>query len=123
MEISESDETWENSSFPKVFKLADRLASEAQRQSQRHKRMNAHNLNQSDAKVDEKGFDPGDRVFFYKPPTQQEIARRDCKAKHLAHYHSSAIVQSKVDRRERQYNITYDGKQFKRDISMLVQIN
>jgi hypothetical protein len=120
MEISESDKTWEKSIFPKVLKLAERLASEAQRQSQWHKRMNAHNLNQSGAKVDEKGFSPGDRVYFYKPPTQQEIARRGRKAKHLAHYHGPAIVQSKVDGRDRQYNITYDGKQFKRDISMLV---
>jgi hypothetical protein len=74
MEISESDKTWEKSLFPKVFKLAERLASEAQRQSQWHKRMNANNLNQSGAKVDEKGFNPGDRVYFYKPPTQQEIS-------------------------------------------------
>ncbi len=79
--------------------------------------MNAHNFNQSDAKVDEKGFNPGDRVYFYKPTTQQEIARRGRKAKHLAHYHGPAIVQSKVDGRDRQYNITYGGKQFKRDIS------
>jgi hypothetical protein len=76
IEISESI-------FPKVLKLAERLASEAQRQSQWHKRMNAHNLNQSGAKVDEKGFDPGDRVYFYKPSTQQEIARRGRKAKSL----------------------------------------
>jgi hypothetical protein len=92
MEISESEKTWEKSIFPKVFELAERLAaSEAQRQSQCHKRMNVHNLNQSGAKVDEKGFNPGDRVYFYKPPTQQEIARRGRKAKHLAHYHGPAI--------------------------------
>jgi hypothetical protein len=36
MEISESDKTWEKSIFPKVLKLAERLASEAQRQSQWH---------------------------------------------------------------------------------------
>ncbi len=34
MEISESDKTWEKSQRQKVFKLAERLASEAQRQSQ-----------------------------------------------------------------------------------------
>jgi hypothetical protein len=64
--------------------------------------MNAHNLNlnQSGAKVDEKEFNSGDRVYFYKPPTQHEIARRGRKAKHLAHYHGPAIIQSKVDGRE-----------------------
>jgi hypothetical protein len=59
--------------------------------------MDAHSLNQSGAKVDEKGFDIGNRVYFYKPPTQQEIVRRGRKAKHLAHYHDLAVMQSKVD--------------------------
>jgi hypothetical protein len=49
MEISESDKTWEKSIFPKVLKLVERLASEVQRQSQWHKHMNTHNLNQSGA--------------------------------------------------------------------------
>jgi hypothetical protein len=102
MEISESDKTWEKSIFPNILKRAERLASEAQRQSQWHKHMIAHNLNQSGAKIVEKGFNPGDRVYFYKPSTQQEIARRGRKAKHLAHYHGPAIVQSKVDGRDRQ---------------------
>jgi hypothetical protein len=77
-------------------------------------------LNQSGSKVEDKGLNPGDRVYFYKPPTQQEIARRGRKAKHLAHYHGPATVQRKIDGRDRQYNIMYDGKLFKRDISMLV---
>jgi hypothetical protein len=82
--------------------------------------MNAHNLNQSGAKVEEKGFSPGDRVYFYKPSTQHEIAKRGRKAKHLAHYHGPATVQGNVEGRDRQYHIVYDGKQFKRDISMLI---
>jgi hypothetical protein len=98
MDILDSDKTWEKFIFPKVYKLAERLASEAQRHSQWHKRMNAHNLNQSGAKVEEKGFSPGDRVYFYKPPTQQEIARRCHKVKHLAHYHGPATVQGKCRR-------------------------
>ncbi len=83
--------------------------------------MNAHNLNQSGAKVEDKGFSPpGDRVYFYKLPTQHEVARRGRKTKHLAHYHGPATVRGKVDRRDRPYHIEYDGKVFKRDISMLI---
>ncbi len=70
--------------------------------------------------MEDKGLSPGDRVYFYKPLTQQEVARRGRKAKHLAHYHGPAIVQSQVQGRDRQYIITYNGKQFKRDISMLI---
>jgi hypothetical protein len=61
-----------------------------------------------------------ERVYFYKPPTQHEIATRGRKAKHLAHYHGPATVQGNVKGRDRQYHITYDGKQLKRDISMLI---
>ena len=80
--------------------------------------MNAHHLNQSGAKIQE--LKQGDRVYFYRPPSQQEVIRRGRKAKHLAHYHGPAIIQGKVDGRDRQYHLTYDGKPFKRDISMLV---
>jgi hypothetical protein len=34
MDIDDADKTWEKSLFPKVCKLAERLAGEAQRQSQ-----------------------------------------------------------------------------------------
>jgi hypothetical protein len=120
MDLTEADKNWEKTIFPKVLKLAERLAAEAQSHSQWHKRMNAHNLNQSGAKVEDKGLNIGDQVYFYKPPTQQEIARRGRKAKHLAHYHGPATVRGKVNGRDRQYHIEYDGKDFKRDISMLI---
>ena len=121
-DIQEPDSTWEKSIFPKVCRLAERLAYDAQRHSQCHKRMNAHNLNQSGAKIQDKGLKQGDRVYFYRPPSQHEVIRRGRKAKHLAHYHGPAtsIIQGKVDGRDRQYHLTYDGKPFKRDISMLV---
>jgi hypothetical protein len=51
---------------------------------------------------------------------RNEIAKRGRKAKHLAHYHGPATVQGNVEGRDRQYHITYDGKQFKRDISVLI---
>ena len=119
-DIQEPDSAWEKSVFPKVCRLAERLAYDAQRHSQWHKRMNAHNLNQSGAKISAKGLKQGDRVYFYRPPSQHEVIRRGRKAKHLAHYHGPAIIQGKVDGRDRQYHLTYDGKPFKRDISMLV---
>ena len=119
-DIQEPDTTWENSIFPKVCRLAERLAYDAQRHSQWHKRMNAHNLNQSGAKIHDKGLQPGDKVYFYRPPSQHEVIRRGRKAKHLAHYHGPATIQGKIEGRDRQYHLTYDGKSFKRDISMLV---
>ncbi len=119
-DIQEPDTTWENSISPKVCRLAGRLAYDAQRHSQWHKRMNAHNLNQSGAKIQAKELETGDRVYFYRAPSQHEVIRRGRKAKHLAHYHGPATIQGKVEGRDRQYHLTYDGKSFKRDIGMLV---
>jgi hypothetical protein len=120
-DIQEPDSTWEKSIFPKVCRLAERLAYDAQRHSQWHKRMDAHHLNQSGAKIQDKGLKQGDRVYFYRPPSQHEVIRRGRKAiKHLAHYYGPATIQGKVDGRDRQYHLTYEGKPFKRDISMLV---
>jgi murein L,D-transpeptidase YafK len=104
MDIDDADKNWEKSLFPKVCKLAERLASEAQRQSQWHKRMNAHGLNQAGDKTPPH-LQIGDRVYFYRPPTQQEVISRTRKAKHLAHYHGPASILSNVDGRERQYNL------------------
>ena len=44
--LQEPDHKRESTIFNKVCKLAERLAEDAQRHSQLHKRMNAHNLNQ-----------------------------------------------------------------------------
>jgi hypothetical protein len=120
VDFTEADKNWEKSISPRVLKLAERLATEAQSHSQWHKRMNAHNLNQFGGKVEDKGLNPEDRVYFYKPPTQHEIARRGRKAKHFAHYHGPATVRGKVDGRDHQYHIEYAGKDFKRDSSMLI---
>jgi hypothetical protein len=81
--------------------------------------MNAHGLNQAGDKTPPHLL-IGDRVYFYRPPTQQEVIKRTRKAKHLAHYHGPATILSNVDGRQRQYNVEYQGKIFKRDIGMLI---
>ncbi len=119
-DIQEPDNTWEASVFPKVCRLAERLAYDAQCHSKWHKRMNAHDLNQSGAKNSRQRIGKRRQVYFYRPPSQHEIIRRGRKAKHLAHYHGPATIQSKVEGRDRQYHLFYEGKPFKRDVSMLV---
>jgi hypothetical protein len=71
--LQEPDHKWESTIFNKVCKLAERLAEDAQRHSQWHKRMNAHNLNQSGKLISDKPLEKGDNVYFYRPPSQQEI--------------------------------------------------
>jgi hypothetical protein len=70
--LQEPDEKWEATIFQKVCKLAERLADEAQKQSQLHKQMNAYNLNQSGKNIPDRLYTRGDRVNFYQPATLAE---------------------------------------------------
>ena len=119
-DLQEPDSKWESSIFLKVCKLAERLAEEAQSQSQWHKRMNAHNLNQSGRQISDEPYQSGDRVYFYLPPTQQEVLKTGRKVKHLMHYRGPATVVKLIPGRRRQYEIEFQGKTFKRDVGMLV---
>ena len=119
-DLQEPDSKWESSIFLKVCKLAERLAEEAQSQSQWHKRMNAHNLNQSGKKISDEPYRAGDRVYFFLPPTQQEVLKTGRKVKHLMHYRGPATVIKSIPGRRRQYEIEFQGKTFKRDVGMLI---
>jgi hypothetical protein len=57
------------------------------------------------------------KVYFYKPPSQQDVAVKGRKAKHLAHYHGPATVLAMP--RRRQLELQYEGKSFNRDISLV----
>ncbi len=79
--------------------------------------MNAHNLNQSGAKILDKGLQPGDRVYFYRPPSQHEVIRRGRKANPLSwSRHDSR--QGRWTGQTVSYHLRW--KSFKRDVSMLV---
>ncbi len=82
--------------------------------------MNAHNLNQSGKVISGKSLEKGDKVYFFRPPSQQEVLKRGRKAKHLMHYQGPAIIIGSIEGRKRQYEIEYNGKCYKRDISMLI---
>jgi hypothetical protein len=58
------------------------------------------------------------KVYFYKPPSQQEVSAKGRKAKHLAHYHGPATMTA-VPRR-RQLELQYEGKSFNCDISLVI---
>jgi hypothetical protein len=82
--------------------------------------MNAHNLNQAGKVISDKPLEQGSKVYFYRPPSQQEVIQRGRKAKHLMHYRGPANIIGNVVGRKRQYEFEYNGKRYKRDISMLI---
>jgi hypothetical protein len=82
--------------------------------------MNAYNLNQSGRQISEEPFQTGTRVYFYRPPSQQEVLKTGRKVKHLMHYRGPATVTKLIPGRRRQYEIEFQGKTYKRDVGMLV---
>jgi hypothetical protein len=58
------------------------------------------------------------KVYFYKPPSQQDVSAKRRKEKHLAHYHGPAAVISMP--RRRQLELQYEGKSFNHDISLVI---
>jgi hypothetical protein len=100
----------------KVCKFVERLAEDFQRQSQWHKRMNAHNLNQSGKVISDMPLEQGSKVYFYKP----QVIQKGRTAKHLMHYPGPTTIVGSISGRKRQYELDYIGKRYKRDINMLI---
>ncbi len=111
-------QAWDKSLPRKVLKLASRMATLAQSHSEWHHRMTTEKLNQANCPFDDSQLQPGMKVYFHKPPSQQEVSAKGRKAKHLAHYHGPATVIAMPHKR--QLELEYEGKSFNRDISLVI---
>jgi len=112
---------WDTTVHKNVVELATRFASDAVRQSEWHRKMTAEARNQSGKPIDNALLKEGMEVYFYKPPSQSEALSKGRKIKHLQHYHGPAVIVKKI--RTRSYEISYNGKSFKRDAGMLVSVD
>jgi hypothetical protein len=83
-------QAWDKSLPKKVLELAARMATVAQAHSGWHHRMTSEKLNQAYRPFDDSQLQTRMKVYFYKPPSQQEVSTKGRKAKHLAHYHGPA---------------------------------
>ena len=118
---------WEKSVHLKTLELATRLASIAQAHSQWHRRKTAQKLNQAGKAIDESLLKVGDSVYFYRPPSQNDVLTHGRKKKHLFHYHGPAKIVRKLRNRQYEIKYTYKTQQgnertvtLARDASMLV---
>jgi hypothetical protein len=81
---------------------------------------NAHNLNQSGKKIPDAPYNRGDKVYFYQPPSRNEVIQKKGKANHFMHYRGPAAITQPIPERRRQYELEFEGKLFKRDVGMLI---
>jgi hypothetical protein len=73
-------------------------------------------------RINRKALVPGAKVYFYKPPSTQEVEKRRRKAKHLDHYMGSATILRSVGTRS--FIIQYTDEKgvtrtYQRDASMI----
>jgi hypothetical protein len=101
-----------------MLELSMRLALEATKESEWHRRMTNKKLNQTGRKIAVDLLKLKSDVYFYKPPTQQETERLGRRAKHCQHYHGPAKVVKKLGHHS--YAIEYKGRTFQRDQGMLI---
>jgi hypothetical protein len=94
-------QAWNKSLPKKALELSARMVTVAQAHSEWHRRMTSEKLNQANRPFGYSQLQPGmKKIYFYKPPSQQEVSTKRRKAKHLAHYHGPATVTAIPRRRQ-----------------------
>ena len=81
-----------------MLELSMRLANVATAESEWHRRMTSKKLNMSGRKIAIDFLKLQSKVYFNKPPSQQETIRLGRKAKHCQHYHGPAKITKKIGR-------------------------
>ena len=90
--LEDVDISFDTSELKAVMELAMRMSEIVRSTSEWHRRMTSKKLSQNGKTIDYKALIPGAKVYFYKPPTAQEVERRGRKAKHLDHYTGPASI-------------------------------
>ena len=120
--LEDVDVSFDTSELKAVVELAMRMSEIVRSTSEWHRRMTSKKLSQTGKAIDYKALIPGAKVFFYKPPTAQEVERRGRKAKHLDHYIGPATIVRSIGNRS--FVIQYTDAQgttrtYQRDASMI----
>ena len=120
--LEDVDNTFDTSEVKSVMELAMRMAEIVRSTSEWHRRMSSKNLSQNGKRINYEALIPGAKVYFYKPPSIQEVEKRGRKAKHLDHYMGPATILRAVG--SRSFVIQYTDEKgvtrtYQRDASMI----
>jgi hypothetical protein len=120
--LEDVDKTFDTSEVKSVMVLAMRMAEIVRSTSEWHRRMSSKKLSQNGKCINYEALVPGAKVYFYKPPSIQEVEKRGRKAKHLDHYTGPATILRAVGTRS--FVIQYTDEKgvtrtYQRDASMI----
>jgi hypothetical protein len=120
--LEDVDKSFDSSELKSVMELAMRMAEMVRSTSEWHRRMSSKKLSQNGKSINYKALVPGAKVYFYKPPSAQEVEKRGRKAKHLDHYMGPATILRPIGTRS--FVIQYTDEKgvtrtYQRDASMI----
>jgi hypothetical protein len=119
-----TDEFFDKDSLKLQLELSVRMAEVSRSvSSEWHRRMTAEKLNQSGQPVDMSKYPIGTKVFFYRPPSKQEVDSKGRRAKHIDHYVGPARVTKHIGTRSFQLEMEESNGRnimYKRHIGMLL---
>jgi hypothetical protein len=98
-----------------------RMAEIFRSTSEWHRRMSSNRLSQNGKRINYDTLKPGAKVYFCKPPSAQEVAKRGRKAKHLDYTGPATILRS-IGTRSFVVQYTDDSgttRTYQRDASMI----
>ena len=118
-DVLDVSERFDESDVKKIFELAMSFAEQAKTQSEWHRRMSNEKLDQTGKKRKTSPIPIGSKIWFYKPPSQEEAIAKGRKVKHLSHYHGPAKITKQINKHI--YEFQFNGKTYQREQGMLIR--
>ncbi len=82
-----------------ILEKAIELSEEVKATSEWHRRMSHESLNQKGQRYNLDHYEVGAKVYFYRPPSILDVAKKTRKAKHIDHYVGPATIVKKIGSR------------------------
>jgi hypothetical protein len=100
------------------------LAEEVKATSEWHRRMSHESLNQKGQRYNLDHYEVGAKVYFYRPPSILDVAKKTGKVKHIDHYVGPATIVKKIGSRSFQLSfvnpLTCLAQLLQRDAGMII---
>ncbi len=115
---------FDGSAMKHILKKAMELAEEVKATSGWHHRMSHESLNQKGQRYNLDHYEVGAKVYFYRPPSILDVAKKTRKAKHIDHYVGPATIVKKIGSRSFQHSFvnpsTGIAQLLQRDASIII---
>jgi hypothetical protein len=115
---------FDGSAVKHILEKAMELAEEVKATLEWHRRMSHESLNQKGQRYNPDHYEVGAKVYFYRPSSILDVAKKTRKAKHIDHYVGPATIVKRVGSRSFQLSFvnpsTGVSQLLQRDAGMII---